>query len=137
MKATFQILGNLTKDPELKHTAKGTAYTKFSIAVNSFSKESDGSLKQTTDFFNVIMWGNKAVNFCKYHAKGNRALIDGKLTINTWEDQQGNKRRDIQLIGFDFYFVNSKSGNENYHEESSEEFETSSQQDYEDDEVPF
>ena len=136
MRATFQILGRLTQDPELRTTAKGTGYAKFSIAVNRYSKDQDGSPKQETDFFNITMWGKKAENFCKFHAKGNLAFIDGILKINTWE-KDGQKRRDVEIVGLNFDFVNSKPKNDggetSYENEDSSGF----SQNYEDDEVPF
>ena len=86
------IAGNLTKDPELKHTGQGTSVASMSVAVNESYKGNDGEWKKKTFFFNVVVWGKQAEFVCKYCAKGTPVFVEGKLQTRSYETSAGEKR---------------------------------------------
>lgn len=100
------IMGRFTKDPELKRTPNGSAVTSFTLAVERDFKEPDGSKK--VDFIDVVAWRNTAEFICKYWSKGRSAVVEGKLQIRNWEDQDGNRHRNAEVKVDNIYFADSK-----------------------------
>lgn len=92
------LIGNLTKDPELKILPNGgTAVSNYSIAVsNPFRKGDDG--KPTADFINIITFGKAAESLANHMRKGCKIAVEGRLQVRTWEDQQGNKRYATEVV---------------------------------------
>ena len=90
-KALF--VGNLTADPELIHTPKGTALVNTSLAVNEFYNSEDGERQQITTFIDVKVWGPSAENFAKLANKGQEILIDGSIRQDSWEDKESGQKR--------------------------------------------
>ena len=86
------LLGNLTKDAELRYTANDKAYSKFSIANN----EGYGD-NQKTNFFNCTLWGKSAENLNRFLTKGQKVLITGKVEINDYKDKEGVERKIIDI----------------------------------------
>ena len=86
------LVGNLIRDPELRHTAQGTSVASFSLAVNRNYKGSDGEFKKETNFFNIVVWGKVGENCAKYLSKGRSALVEGRLQNRSYETQDGQKR---------------------------------------------
>ncbi len=82
------LMGNLTRDPELKYTPQGTAIAKFSIAVSRSFKGGDGEMKKQTDFFNIIVWGKQGENCSKYLLKGRAVHVEGRLQTRSYEIQE-------------------------------------------------
>lgn len=103
----FQLMGRLTKDPEIRTTANtNTEVTSFSIAVNR-RFVAQGQERQS-DFFNVVAYG-KMAEFCgKYFKKGQQVLVEGRMQNRTWEDQTGNKRYATDYIIEQAYFADSR-----------------------------
>lgn len=99
------LTGNLTKNPELKHTATGKAVCTFSIAVNRFSGKE-------TDFFTVVAWNNMAENLCKYQMKGSKILVEGELQNRSYELSSGEKRYVTEIIASKIEFISKKITNE-------------------------
>ncbi len=105
------ITGNLTRDPELRHTGGGTAICKLRIAVNSRRK--DGQTGQWIDkpnYFDVTVWGAQGENCATYLAKGRPVAIEGRLDWREWEDQNGNKRQSVEIIANTVQFLGSRDG---------------------------
>lgn len=100
------IMGRFTKDPELKRTSNGNAVTSFTLAVERDFKEPDGSKK--VDFIDVVAWRNTAEFICKYWSKGKSAVVEGKLQIRNWDDQDGNRHRNAEVKVENIYFGDSK-----------------------------
>ena len=96
------IMGRMTRDPELRHTQKGTAVTGFSVAVDRDRKEAG------TDFIDVTAYGKTAEFVCKYFGKGRMVLVDGRLQIRSWTDRDGNKRTTPEVVAEHIYFGDSK-----------------------------
>ncbi len=93
------VVGNLTRDPELRFTPNGTPVASFSVAVNKRTKEK-GSEEwvNSADFFNVVVWFKLAENCAESLSKGDRVLITGKLSQESWEDREGQKRTSVRII---------------------------------------
>ena len=103
------LLGNLTRDPELRHTAQGTSVANFSIAVNRTYKGNDGDFKKETSYFNIIVWGRIGENCAKYLTKGRPVLVEGRLQNRSYETQDGQKRTITEIVADNVQFLGSGS----------------------------
>jgi single-strand DNA-binding protein len=93
------ILGNLTRDPELRFTPSGTAVVSFGLAVNrNIQNKSSGEWETQVDFFNVTAWYKLAENIAESLSKGDRVLVSGRLSQDSWEDKEGQKRSAVKII---------------------------------------
>lgn len=104
------LLGNLTRDPELRHTSQGTSVASFSIAVNRTYKGTDGDFKKETSFFNIIVWGKNGENCAKFLTKGRPVLVEGRLQNRSYETQDGQKRTITEIVADNVQFLGSGSG---------------------------
>ena len=104
------LVGNLTRDPELRHTPSGTAVCKLRIAVNT--RQKDGATGQWTDkpnYFDVTVWGNQGESCAQYLSKGRPVGIDGRLDWREWEATDGSgKRQAVQIIAESVQFLGSR-----------------------------
>ena len=100
------LMGRLTRDPELRRTASGTAVTSFSLAVDRDFKSQNG--EKETDFIDVVAWRSTAEFVSKYFTKGRMAVVEGRLQIRDWTDRDGGKRRSAEVIAENVYFGDSK-----------------------------
>ena len=100
------LVGNLTRDPELRYTPKGTAIAKLGLAVNrSWRDSASGELKEEVTFIDVDAFGKQAETLGQYMKKGSPILIEGRLKLDSWEDKQTNQKRSklgVVLEGFQF-----------------------------------
>ena len=103
------IMGRLTRDPELRRTASGTAVTSFSLAVDRDFKSQNG--EKETDFIDVVAWRSTAEFVSKYFTKGRMAVVEGRLQIRDWTDRDGGKRRSAEVIADNVYFGDSRRDN--------------------------
>jgi single-strand DNA-binding protein len=102
------LIGNLTRDPELKFTPQGTAVCKLGIAVNRQYKSSDGELKKQTDFFTVVVWGKTGENCSKFLAKGRPVFIEGRLQTRSYETQDNQKRSVTEIVADNVQFLGGR-----------------------------
>ncbi len=94
------LMGNLTRDPEIKYTPKGTAVADISLAVNRVYSTDTGEKREETTFVDVELWGRQAEVAGEYLKKGSPACIEGRLKLETWDDKQtGQKRSRIRVVG--------------------------------------
>ncbi len=100
------IMGRLTRDPELRRTQSGTAVTSFSIACDRDFKSQGG--EKETDFIDIVAWRGTAEFVSKYFTKGRMAIVEGRLQIRDWTDNNGSKRRSAEVIADNIYFGDSK-----------------------------
>ena len=100
------IMGRLTRDPELRRTQNGTSVTSFSIACDRDFKSQNG--EKETDFIDVVAWRGTAEFVSKYFSKGRMAVVEGRLQIRDWTDQNNNKRRSAEVVADNVYFGDSK-----------------------------
>ena len=103
------LMGRLTRDPELRRTARGTAVTSFSLAVDRDFKSQNG--EKETDFIDVVAWRSTAEFVSKYFTKGRLAVVEGRLQIRDWTDRDGGKRRSAEVIADNVYFGDSRRDN--------------------------
>jgi single-strand DNA-binding protein len=87
------LMGNLTRDPELRYTPKGTAIAKIGLAVNRTWKNEAGETKEEVTFVDIDVFGRTAENVGQYMRKGSAMLIEGRLKLDTWDDKQTNQKR--------------------------------------------
>jgi len=93
------FIGNLTKDPELRYTAQGTAVANFSIACNEKFKDKDGNTKEETEFVNIVVWKRLAETCGNYLTKGKQIYIEGKMQTRHYDDKDGNRKYVTEIIG--------------------------------------
>jgi single-strand DNA-binding protein len=105
------VLGNLTRDPELKALPSGMQVCSFSIATNSVYKDKDGNKKETAEFHNIVSFGRQGELIAQYLRKGSQALIEGRIQTRSW-DQDGQKRYRTEIIADRVQFGDRKSGGE-------------------------
>jgi len=94
------LLGNLTRDIELRHTQGGMALAKFGMAVSRKFKD-----KESTCFVDLTAWGRQAEVLAQYLGKGSQLLVEGRLEYSTWESQEGGKRSKLEVVVENFQFV--------------------------------
>src|SRR3954453_12555082 len=102
------LLGNLTRDPELRYTPKGTAVAKVGLAVNRNWRTETGEQKEEVTFVDVDAFGKQAETICQYMRKGSPLLIEGRLRLDQWDDKQtGQKRQRLGVVLESFQFLDS------------------------------
>ena len=105
------LIGNLTRDPELRYTQSGLALVKFGLAVNRRRRNRD--TKETTEetcFVDITGWGSQAETFNQYMRKGRPVFIEGRLQYSTWESKEGQKRSKLEVVMENFQFLGSGGG---------------------------
>jgi single-strand DNA-binding protein len=109
------LAGNLTRDPELRYTPKGTAIAKIGLAINRKWRSESGEMKEETTFVDVDAFGKTAETIGQYLKKGRPILVEGRLRYETWDDKQtGQKRSKLGVIMDSFQFMDSGNrGGEN------------------------
>jgi single-strand DNA-binding protein len=107
------LLGNLTRDPELRYTPKGTAIAKIGLAVNRVWTSESGEKKEEVTFVDVDVFGRTAENVGQYMRKGSPILIEGRLRLDTWEDKQTNQKRSkLGVVAETVQFLSSNRSGE-------------------------
>lgn len=98
------LLGNLTRDPELRYTANGFAVAGFGIAVNRKYKQ-DNEWKEEACFIDITVWGKQAESCSEYLHKGSSAFVEGRLNFRSWETEQGQKRSKLEVVATNVQFL--------------------------------
>jgi single-strand DNA-binding protein len=98
------LLGNLTRDIELRHTQSGMAIAKFGMAINR-KYTVNGESKESTCFVDLTAWGKQAEILNQYVRKGSQLFVEGRLEYSTWETQEGQKRNKLEVVVENFQFV--------------------------------
>src|SRR4029079_12520311 len=105
------LVGNLTRDPELRYTPKGMAIAKIGLAVNRNWTSEGGEKKEEVTFVDVDIFGRTAENVAQYMKKGRPILIEGRLRLDQWDDKQtGQKRSKLGVVGEVVQFLGSPTG---------------------------
>jgi single-strand DNA-binding protein len=103
------LVGNLTRDPELRHTPSGMAVCSLRLAVNTRRKDgATGEWTEKPNYFDITVWGNQGENCAQYLAKGRPVAIDGRLEWREWEAQDGSKRQAVEVIADTVQFLGSR-----------------------------
>ena len=104
------LIGNLTKDPELRYTPQGTAVVNLRMAVNRKFKDRNQELKEEVCFITCVAWDKQAETCNQYLKKGSALLVEGRLQSRSWEDNTGAKRNVIEVRAERVQFLGSPSG---------------------------
>ena len=104
------LVGNLTRDPELRHTPSGMAVCSLRIAVNTRRKDSStGEWTEKPNYFDITVWGNQAESCAQYLAKGRPVAVDGRLEWREWDAQDGTKRQAVEIIADSVQFLGGRN----------------------------
>jgi single-strand DNA-binding protein len=107
------LAGNLTRDPELRYTPKGTAVVKLGLAINRRWRDESGQQKEEATFVDVEAFGKTAETISQYLKKGSPVLVEGRLRLDTWDDKQTNQKRSRLLVVCEsFQFLDSARNRE-------------------------
>ncbi|HSX43123.1 MAG TPA: single-stranded DNA-binding protein [Candidatus Saccharimonadales bacterium] len=106
------LMGNLTRDPELRQTPNGQQVCSFSLALNRSYKGADGNWQEATDFIDVVAWGPLGERVAQYLSKGRPCLVNGRLQSRQWE-QEGQKRSKVEVVAQDVTFLGGGEGGGN------------------------
>ncbi len=106
------LLGNLTRDPELRFTANGLAVAGFGLAINRKYKQNN-EWKEEVCFVDITVWGKQAENCAEYLNKGNSVFVEGRLNYRSWETEQGQKRNKLEIVASNVQFLSRPAKNIN------------------------
>ena len=98
-------MGNLTRDPEVRHTPKGTAVGDLAMAINMTYRAQDGTEKEEVCYVDVVVWGRQAETCRDYLTKGAPVFVEGRLQLDQWEGPEGEKKRDEGACGSGTVFI--------------------------------
>ncbi|MHC4481582.1 MAG: single-stranded DNA-binding protein [Planctomycetota bacterium] len=103
------LMGNLTRDPELRYTPSGTPVCEFGLATNRTYTTRDGQQREETCFVDVTMWGRRGVVISEYFTKGRPIFVEGRLRYDSWESAEG-RRSKLSVVAENFEFVGGRGG---------------------------
>ena len=104
------IVGNLTRDPELRSTPSGAQVCGFSVAVNRNYKDASGNSQEQVSFIDCSAWGRSGELIAQYAKKGSGILVSGRIEQRSWEDKEGQKRSRVEIVVEDFNFLGGSDG---------------------------
>ena len=103
------LMGNLTRDPELKQTPNNQSVAQIGIALNRKYKDRDGNMQEEdTTFVDCEAWGRTAEVMAQYLSKGRPVFVEGRLKLDQWQDKDGNNRSKLKVVIENFQFIDSK-----------------------------
>lgn len=101
------LIGNLTRDPELRYTPNNTAVADMGLAVNRTYQDQSGESQEDTTFVDITAWGRQAENCSQYLAKGSPIFVEGRLTFESWENNEGQRRSKLKVTAQRIDFLGS------------------------------
>jgi single-strand DNA-binding protein len=104
------LIGNLTRDPEVRYTPKGTAVADIGLAINRYFQNDNGERQEETTFVDVTLWGKQAELAQQYLGKGRPVYIEGRLQLDSWQDKDGQKRNKLKIVCENMQFLGSRDG---------------------------
>ncbi len=102
------LVGNLTRDPELRHTPGGTPVCSLRVAVNDRKRDESGNWVDAPNYFSISVFGNQAENCAQYLSKGRPVGVDGKLRWREWQAQDGSKREAVEVVADSVQFLGGR-----------------------------
>ena len=105
------LVGNLGKDPELKHTSSGTAVATMTVATNERFKDKSGEWQDKTEWHNVVLWQRLAEIAAEYLKKGRSVYVEGRLQVREYEDKDGNERTSVEVVAGKVRFLGRGNNN--------------------------
>ena len=103
------LMGNLTRDPELRYTPSGTAVCEFGMATNRKWTTPDGEKREDTCFVDIQMWGRRGEVISEYMRKGRPLFVEGRLQLDQWEGKDGQRRSKMRVVAENFEFIGGRS----------------------------
>lgn len=103
------LMGNLTRDPELRYTSGGQAVCNFSLAINRYFNDKQGEKKEETTFMRITVWGKQGENCAQYLSKGRSAFVEGRLQSRSWETEDGQKRSAVDVVAESVQFLSGRN----------------------------
>jgi len=104
------VMGNLTRDPELRTTPGGQSVASFSVATNRSWQDPSGEKKDSVEFHDIVAWGKLGELVSNYLSKGRKVLVVGRLQTRSWDAQDGSKRQKTEIVATDINFVDRMNG---------------------------
>lgn len=104
------LIGNLTRDPELRYTPSGVPVCKLGLAVNRNYRNKEGEKVENVDFLNVTVWRQQGENCAQYLKKGSPVAVEGRLQSRSWETEEGQKRNIVEVIADNVQFLGKPGG---------------------------
>ena len=102
------LMGNLTRQPELRHTHSGIAVSDLGLAVSDNYRDKSGELVERTCFADIVVWGRQAETCCEYLHKGRPVLVEGRLQLDQWQTDSGEKRSRLRVCADRVVFLNGR-----------------------------
>ena len=130
------VIGHLGRDPEMRYTPSGRPVTTFTVAVSRSWNTADGERRSETEWFNIVAWGNLAEICKQYLHKGQQVYIEGRLQTRQWEDKEGQKHKNVEVVANEMMMLGERRDNSKQSEESNQE-EDQSEPVADEDEFPF
>ena len=113
------IMGNLTRDPELRTTPSGQSVASFSVATNRSWSGNDGEKHDAVEYHDIVAWGKLGELVTNYLGKGRKVLVVGRLQTRSWDAQDGSKRQKTEIVATDINFVDARGGDNDFSDSSS------------------
>jgi len=113
------LIGNLTRDPEVRMMSSGRPVCNFGLAMNRSYKDSEGNRKEETTFVDVECFGPRAEAVARFFSKGRPIFVEGRLKLDQWESKEGEKRSALRVVLDNFEFVDSGKSDQSSHEITS------------------
>lgn len=104
------LIGNLTRDPELRYLQSGTAVCEFGLAINRTWNAQNGERKEEVCFVDIVVWAKQAETCAEYLKKGRQAFIEGRLEFDQWQTPEGQKRSKLKVVAERVQFLDSRGG---------------------------
>jgi single-strand DNA-binding protein len=134
------LVGNLGKDPEVRHLEGGAVVAKFPLATSETYKTKDGQRAEQTEWHNIVMWRGLAESAERFLKKGSLVYIEGKIRTRTWDDKDGNKRYATEIVADTMTMLGARRSEESSHQEqrpSGQEAQPASTGESAGDDLPF
>ena len=113
------LMGNLTRDPEVRYTPKGTAIANIGLAVNRVYKTESGEQKEEVTFVDIEVWGRQAETVGQYLSKGRPVFVEGRLKLDSWEDKESGQRRNkLKVVAERVQFLGAPRGNAEFKDQA-------------------
>jgi single-strand DNA-binding protein len=113
------LMGNLTRDPEVRYTPKGTAIANLGLAVNRVYTTEGGEQKEEVTFIDIEVWGRQAETAGQYLSKGRPVFVEGRLKLDSWDDKEsGQKRQKLKVVAERVQFLGSPKGNAEFKDQA-------------------
>lgn len=116
------VMGNLTRDPEIRYTSSNRALARFTVAVNRTWKTREGAVQESTDFIPVVVWGPQAENCEKFLSKGRPVLVEGRIQTRSYEAKTGEKRYVTEIQAENVVFLGSGGGGGGRRDEGAQDY---------------